>query len=284
MSPDAVSAAVRGLGFVLLFQSCGAVLFLALFGRKLERSVRPIWRLALTAALCGCVAVGAHLLLDATRLTGEFASLFDVDMQRLSLATAGAASRLLQMAALLAAACGLWMRTSAGWPLALGGAFIAVAAFLLAGHTATHPGRAVLAPVLLLHLLAVAFWFGSLWPLGLAVRRESPSVAAIALAAFSRWAIWLVPALAAAGIVLVLGIAQGLPRFDEPYGALILAKLLAFAVLMGLASLNKFRLVPGIDRGQRSAAHALQASMAIEAAIIVGVLATTAVLTSFYSP
>ena len=284
MSTDAASAAVRGLAFVLLFQACGAQFFLALAGRALDRSVRPIRRVALTTALCGCVLLGAHLMLDAARLTGNYAGMFDSDMQRVSLTTAGAAAQVLQMAALLAVAFGMWTQGPIGRAVALGGAFIAITAFLLAGHTSTHPWRAILALLLLLHLLAVAFWFGSLLPLGIALHRESPRVAALALAAFSRWAIWLVPLLAAVGIALVLGIAQGVPRFDEPYGALILAKLVAFAVLLGLAGLNKLRFVPAVERGQQSASYALQTSMAVEAAILVGVLATTAVLTSFYSP
>ena len=284
MSPDVASAAIRGLAFALLFQACGAVFFLALFGRMVDRSARPIRRLALTAALCGCAVVGIHLLLDASRMTGEYAGMFDTDMQRFALATPGAVARMLQMAALLAIAYGVWKWPSAGGPTALMGALIAVAAFLLAGHTATHPWRPILAPLLLVHLLVVAYWFGSLLPLYLALRRESASVAAEVVAAFSRRALWLVPVLALAGIALVLGIARGLPRFDEPYGALILAKSSAFAVLMGIAGLNKLRLVPALARGQQSARIGLQASIAIEAAILVGVLATSAVLTTFYSP
>lgn len=284
MSPDVASAAVRGLAFVLLFQACGAVIFLASFGRRLDRSVRPIRRLALTTALAGCAALGAHLLLDAARLTGEYAGIFDADMQRVAMATAGATARMLQMMAMLAIVCGLCAVGSVGRWLALAGALLALGAFLLAGHTATHPWRMILAPLLLLHLLVVAFWFGALLPLGLALRRESSRVAATVLSAFSRLALWLVPMLAAAGLALLLGIVRGVPGLDEPYGQLILVKLSAFAVLMGLAALNKLRLVPALERGVPSATHALQASMAVEAAIIVGVLATTAVLTSFYSP
>ena len=289
MSPDVASAAIRGLAFALLFQACGAVFFLALFGRMVDRSARPIRRLALTVALCGCAVVGIQLLLDASRMTGEYAGLFDTDMQRLALTTPGAVARMLQMAALLAIAYGMWKWPSAGSPTAGGptalmGALIAAAAFLLAGHTATHPWRPILAPLLLVHLLVVAYWFGSLVPLYLALRRESAGVAADVVAAFSRLALWLVPVLALAGIALVLGIARGIPPFDEPYGALILVKASAFAVLMGIAGLNKLRLAPAIARGQQSARNALQAFIAIEAVIIVGVLVTTAVLTTFYSP
>ena len=278
------SAAIRGLAFALLFQACGAVFFLALFGSMIDRSAPPIRRLALTAALCGFAVVGIHLLLDASRMTGEYAGLLDTDMQRFALTTPAAVARMLQMAALLAIAFGMWTWQSAGGPIALMGALIAVAAFMLAGHTATHPWRLILAPLLLLHLLVVAYWFGSLVPLCLALRRESANVAADVVAAFSRRAIWLVPVLALAGIALLLGIVRGIPRFDEPYGALILAKASAFAVLMGIAGLNKLRLVPAMARGQQSARNALQASIAIEAVIIVGVLVTTAVLTTFYSP
>jgi putative copper resistance protein D len=284
MSVDVAAATIRGLAFVLLFCACGGVMFLTLFGSLLERSAQSIRRLASMAALSGAAALGCHLLLDAARLTGEYAGSLDPDMQRLALRTAGAASRAVQIVGLLVLACGTWAKASPGRRIALGAAMLVLAAFLLAGHTVAHEWRVLLAPLLLLHLVAVAYWFGSLLPLCVTLRLETAAVAAAVLRKFSRVAVWLVPTLAAAGAMLVLAIARGLPRFDEPYGALILTKIAAFVLLMGVAGLNKLRLAPAIERGQRSARNALQASLAIEAVIMIGVLGTTAVMTSFFSP
>jgi putative copper resistance protein D len=63
-----------------------------------------------------------------------------------------------------------------------------------------------------------------------------------------------------------------------------MVKLAGFAVLMGLAALNKWRLGPAISRGDGTALVKFRRSVAAEAWLIVAVLAATAVMTLFFSP
>jgi putative copper export protein len=116
------------------------------------------------------------------------------------------------------------------------------------------------------------------------LKRESLPIVSEVLALFSRTASWLVLLLAAAGGLLFLLLTHGSAEFSQPYGTLILVKAAAFLLLMGLAGLNRLRLVPLVATGQVGAVRSLQWSVSGEAVILVGVLGATAVLTSFYSP
>jgi len=72
--------------------------------------------------------------------------------------------------------------------------------------------------------------------------------------------------------------------FTRTYGQLLLAKITLFAVLMGLAAGNRWRFGPGIAVGKAAAAQQFRRTVATEYLLICGVLAVTAVMTTFYSP
>jgi len=283
MSPDLLSVIVRSAGFVFLFQTAGAALFAALFASRLTASAGNVRRLAIGSAWAGIFFVGAHLWLDAARMSGEFAGMLDSSMLRLALSSSSAAAQAMQMAGLLVIASGS-VSTRYGKVFGVLGALLAVSGFILTGHTSVHPWRVVLAPLLMLHLLIVAFWFGSLLPLWIVSQREPIALAATVLEKFSRLATWLVPLIALAGLIMAGIIARGVPPLAEPYGALLLTKLVAFAVLMGFAALNKWRLVPAMEVAQAQSLPALRRSMLAEFCLIVGVLAVTATMTTFFSP
>jgi putative copper export protein len=159
---------------------------------------------------------------------------------------------------------------------------MAIGGFLITGHTSTHGLRGVLEPLLALHLLVVAFWFGSLVPLALVVRLESRAVAAALLVRFSVIAGWLVPLILIAGLTMAWLLAGSFAVLRKPYGELLLVKLGGFGVLMVLAAYNKWRLTRSF--AQAGSDLALRRSMAAEYLLIIAVLAVTAVLTAFYSP
>jgi copper resistance protein D len=225
-----------------------------------------------------------HLALEAARLSGSYSGMFDTAMWGLVLGSSGAKACAVQVVGLAAIALGALRRGKTYRVLAVVGAVATAAAFLLTGHTSVSEWRADLAPILLIHLLIVAFWFGSLLPLHAVLRQETNAVAAAVLQQFSGKALLLVPFIAVAGVRLLLGIAHGLPDFRAPYGALILAKVAGFVLLMGLAAWNKVILVPAVTAGKPGASGILQWSILAECSLLVAVLAATAVMTSFYSP
>lgn len=284
MSMDGVSALLRTLGFMLLFQAAGAVLFVALAGKLLDRSKPAIQRVQLWSAVAAVAVLVLHLALEAARLAGDYAGIVDPTLQAMVLSTGNALAHAVQVIGLAAIALGALRRGAGQSPLALAGAVATVSAFLLTGHTSVHAWRPALGALLLIHLLFVAYWSGSLLPLYAALRLESGAVAVAVVKRFSSVAIWLVPAIAVAGVLLLLAIANGLPDFRKPYGALILAKCLGFSLLIALAALNRNRLTPSLEAGRVAARRHLQRTILAETMVMASVLAVTAVMTGFYSP
>jgi putative copper export protein len=65
---------------------------------------------------------------------------------------------------------------------------------------------------------------------------------------------------------------------------LLIAKAVGFAVLMGLAAANKWRLGPALVHGPVQSGQWFRRSVAAEYVLIAAVLTITAVMTSFFSP
>jgi putative copper export protein len=277
-----VSVTLRALGFVALFQAAGTAFFLTLFGGQLTESGSGIRRLGLFAASGGILLVVAHLSLDAARMAGEYTGLWDGDLQRRAWMSTNGAAQLLQAFGLLWVAVGL--RRGGKLALATAGGVLALIALLLTGHTSVNALRWLLAPLLAVHLLIVAFWFGALAPLYSVTQRESINVAAKVVARFSAIAGWLVPCIALAGLGMALVLVPDLSVLRRPYGLLLLGKLGGFGLLMILAAFNKWRLTPALSAGATSSLPALRRSIVAEFLLIVLVLGLTATLTTFYSP
>lgn len=282
--PDILSAALRALSFVLLLQAAGVAFFLALFGRFLSSSSRLIRHLGQGSAALGLVAVAGHFALEAPRMGGEMSGLWRLPLQEVALHSSVGVASGLKVIGLAIMACGLGREGELANTASMAGAMIAVLAFLFTGHTSINPDRWMLAPLLGTHLLIVAFWFGALPPLYAASKRESPILAAKLLERFSTAAGALVPLIFLAGVAMAVILVPGMNTLRQPYGELLLAKVAGFAVLMGLASLNKWRLAPAIASGGKPALVALRRSLAAEYVLITGVLTVTAIMTAFFSP
>src|SRR5688572_5207536 len=83
MGVDAISALVRGLSFVALFQAAGVAIFLALFGRRLADTSHRVRSLGFVSAIAAIVLVAAHYALEAARMAGELAGVLDGSLQQL---------------------------------------------------------------------------------------------------------------------------------------------------------------------------------------------------------
>ena len=282
MAVDIVAIVVRALGFVAMLQAVGIFIFTVLFGSQARTLSHELRSTAKWIAVAGLLLVGFHQLLEAARMTGTLDGILEASLQRRALLSdVGLANgmRVAGMLALIAATT--WSRRSQVVGL-LGGLLVA-GSFAATGHTSINPLRAVLAPLLALHLWVVAFWFGALWPLYRVTRLEPP-MAAVIVDRFSRLAIWMVPAIALAGLVLAVAIVPRWEALRTPYGLLLSGKLLGFVLLMGLAALNKLRLGPALAQGSQTAGSALRSSLVVEFVLIATVLAVTATMTAMFSP
>jgi putative copper resistance protein D len=168
--------------------------------------------------------------------------------------------------------------------LAIFGTLLTLVSFLLVGHTTMHAHRGVLALLLFIHLLGIAFWLGALGPLIEVLKRETAPRAAAAVTSFSRVATWVVPVLFTAAVGIAVQLLPGVGALLTPYGALLLTKLALFACLLLLASLNKWRLAPRVAQGDATAMTRLQRVIRAEQILIIAVLLVTSFMTSWLSP
>ncbi|MGD9841508.1 MAG: copper resistance D family protein [Steroidobacteraceae bacterium] len=284
MSVDTVSVVIRALSFVALFQAAGVYLFMLIQGQQQPESELSIRRLGRNSALIGILLVGAHQLLGAARMTGEVAGLSDLSMHMLALKNSAGATNILRLLALLLIATTILRHQPLAKAAGITAATLVVMSFILTGHTSSAPQRWILAPLLLLHLWVAAFWFGSLWPLYRVSTNETAQVAANLIAQFSRIASWLVPSIAIAGVMMALMLLPNMNTLLTPYGMLLVVKAITFAVLMGFAAVNKWRLGPAIATGDARAMKLFKTSLAFEYALICVALTATAVMTGLFSP
>jgi putative copper export protein len=289
VNPDALAIAVRALALICLYQAAGAAFFVALFKRHSPLVLERVCRLGALTAVIGIVLVLLLPPLDAARMAGDFAGARDAALLRLALRSSRGDAHGWQLAGLTLVAVGLWFHRANGvavWTLSIAvtGAALAAVALTLTGHTSVNPMRAWLAPLLAVHLLVAAFWFGALWPLWLIVKHETAAVAGAVLRRFSQIAIWLVPGLALAGLGMGFLLIDSWSVFTRAYGLILIAKATVFSLLLLLAALNRWRFTPALAPAPAAARGALRRSIVAEYLLIAGVLAMTAVLTSLYSP
>ena len=284
MRPDTVSVILRGASFIALFQAAGMAIFLAMFGRRLELSSAQLKRITRLSALAAAAFLIGQYLMEAARMADAMAGIVDPSLQMMAMHSMSSAVLGVRLVGLLVIAFAAGRQRDIGATLGVVGAVLIGGSFMLIGHIAAHPLRWALAPVLTVHVMIVAFWFGALIPLYVACRREPPAIAGQVTAAFSKVAMWLVPGIVVAGVAMACVLIPNLGVFRTGYGLSLLAKFLAFVVLMGIASLNKSRLGPAIYTGEKCALRSFRRSLGFEYVLIAAVLCITAVMTTFYSP
>jgi putative copper export protein len=279
---DGLWLALRAAGFILLVQAGGTVLFRAWFAPQLgAQAAQDLKAYALHLTLAALALVIAQGLLEPVYLAGAWEGLADPALRRLALASPGGVVLWLRFMGLGTLALALW-RAHPG--LALPAALVALGSFLVSGHTLVDPHRVLLLPLLALHVGAAAFWFGALGCLRRPVLAAAGASYVALLQRFSARALWLVPLLALAGVLLAATLLPDWAALGRPYGLLLVMKATLFAVLMALAALNRQRLVPALSLGQPSAAARLRMTLRAEYLLVLAVLAVTACMTGAFSP
>ena len=178
---------------------------------------------------------------------------------------------------------------------------IALATLAWTGHGAMDEGATGWVHLVadILHLLAAGAWIGALLGLTLLVTRAPSRVGAThlrlthrALHGFGLVGTIVVGTIVVTGLVngwLLVGAGNLLNLPSTRYGQLLLAKLALFGAMLGLASLNRFRLMPAFERSIAAADHrgalgTLRRSLAVEAACAVAILALVSWLGTLEPP
>lgn len=274
-----VYAAARVVTYGASLLTAGLVIFALLFRR--HAVVASPYLAVLLSASIAAVSTILGLGLQALILGGAAAFLAPADFSTFLApgTTVSALLRLDGLALLLAAAAWQWSLPVLG-PL---GAVMVTASFAFTGHTA--PWDSLwLSGLLVLHLLAIAFWAGAFWPLLVATRHPDRNGVAQLMIAFSGVATVIVPLLVGAGLVMAWRLVGSWSALvTTAYGLTLSAKILIVAGMLGLAALNKWRFVPALRQGA-DASERLRRSILGEAALAGAVFVATAVLTSVPPP
>ena len=275
----AILAKATAYGAALL--AMGGALFSVIFAERAEASVlRLARRLAVAAALVGLAVLAIRFGIRAARISGMgFEGATDPIMLGFvwesPLGTAATSRGLGELAilAILVPRIGQW--------IALAGSLAVAISFAQVGHALGEP-RVALAVLLVLHLLAAAFWVGALIPLRQAAL--APAGADL-LHYFGNLAAGGVAALILAGTSLAWLLSGSTTAlFGTAYGLALLAKVAIVAVLLSFAAWNKVRLVPALRSEKPGAAHALRRSISMEMLAVVLILLATATITSVTTP
>lgn len=154
--------------------------------------------------------------------------------------------------------------------------------FVPAGHTQKE-GLAE-QTALLLHLMAVGVWVGSLLPLywltaSLEDRRQE---CVDRLRTFGQLGNSLVLVLLIGGFWMLLRLPDGQNPLDTTWGGSLLFKMALVALMLALAAQNKFRLVPALAAGEPAAAFRM--TLIFELVFAFLILVITAAVTSYTTP
>jgi putative copper resistance protein D len=281
---DALVIALRAIGFVALFQAAGAALFLALYAPHVPRvSADRLRALARIAALIALTAAVLHYVLTPARMAGDFGSTFNPELESLLLRSSSGGAHIVRVVGLAILLLSLDRASRLNTWAGCAGAGLALLSFALMGHTVIHPQRWIMAPLLLIHVVVAAVWLGALAGLYLTAS-EQGSASGPLVARFSAHATSAVPAIFVCGFLMSVLFIRSWAELATPYGAMVLGKSLAFAVLMALAAQNKWRFGPRLLAGDANAAPVLTRTIKWEWAVIVVVVAATAIMTSLYAP
>ena len=278
------TVAVKAVAYLATLTSAGSALVLASLSAPDDDTRRMVRRLGLAGAVLAGAASVALIPLGAAYLAGgSWSGAMDATLTGMVLEGPAGTSLAVHLAG-LAVISGFFIAATAPRFVAFAGAAVVCASFAFRGHVLTEP-RVLLAVLVTAHLLGLAFWIGALAPLHRMAGRADPVCAGAAADEFGRRARWVVLALAmAGGVVLVLLAGNPLDALASPYGRLFTVKLALFALLLGLAAVNRLRLTPALLAGDAGAAARLRRSIGLEFAAVSAILVTTATLTTIASP
>jgi copper transport protein len=157
------------------------------------------------------------------------------------------------------------------------GALLLLMSQTLTGHVVSAEPRWLVITVISAHLLAGAYWIGSLWPLIIVLRKSDQATAAQTVRRFARLAIAAVLVLVVAGATVTAVQVQELAELTRTnYGMVWLAKIVGVCGLLLLAAYNKFRLTPALANGSPHAPGRLVRAIRLELIVAAAVVSATA--------
>lgn len=275
---DAWAAASR-----LLLYLCTAMTLGLIFCNWLSQQHRlssPLNRpgQALIFGLGAFSVVSSYLLLVGSMAMAGFWGMFDPELLQFLWPEAAGSALRLQLPAfiLLLLSVLLRKRKQLTWLLQSSALLLLLLGFMQGGHLQRF-GLIGQLP-LLLHLICVGLWVGSLPLLWRQCRQSSTARLHALLHHFGQIMVVVLLLLLLSGAsMLWLLLSEPKQLWTTPYGCLLLVKIALVTVLLSLGALNKLRLVPALQ--QQANPKRLRAAIGVEMLLAGAILTITALVT-----
>ena len=284
------SLATKALALLATAGVVGGFFSLWLVQRRQFQLPAVLQRYVLVCAVLGLIALPLFLLVQIGGINQSGVSgMFDATITNIVLHSSLGTAVQVRWLGFVLAALAWWLlsvnanaaaRQRVGTALAVVAVVLLGVSLALTGHVAT---LSIIARVLLvLRVLMVFLWIGSLYPLlRLSSALPLPQVATL-MQDFGRIAMVIVMLLLLAGVMLALFLLRAPGVLSTPYGHALLLKLALVGVLLLLAAINNLALVPRLET--HATLPRLQSSIRREIVVALLIVMITTWLTTMVGP
>jgi putative copper resistance protein D len=275
-----INPLIRVAIYLTTFGAVGTILFNLHFKQYLSvDGFAYCHRLIKRSSIVGALIAAASFLSVAGNMGGDFLSAFDTPMLQLALESKAGIAALTSVLGFFFTLA--WGRKITRWRVSATvlGAYVILFSFVMLGHSSRE--GVVTQILLIVHLIGVSFWLGSLLPFRHICQSAEKHNLHLIAHRFGLFAVAYVGILVLAGSVFSLILLGGLlPLISTAYGNVLLTKLAVVSLLMMLGALNKFRLVPLLLEDELLGAKRLRSSVQFEIVLAFIVLLLTSLLTT----
>jgi putative copper resistance protein D len=219
------------------------------------------------------------ILSVAGNLGGDLASVFDLLMLQLAIESKSGVGYLTAFVGFAVMLISHNLKANANVVGLIIGSIAVLFSFTLAGHSQL--GGVFTQFLLMVHLFGIAFWLGALLPFRWICLQDNTNNLGELAHRFGVFAMLYVGLLLGAGLgyaYMLLGEISLI--LTTSYGNLLLIKMLLVVALLSLAALNKFKLVPSLEKNHLQGVRQFQSSVKLEIILVLIILIGSSLLTT----
>lgn len=271
---------LKALLYLSLLGTVGTLLFSLHFNKYQSLAgVRYCQSLIKKSASLGIIVSLGTFFSVAGNMGGDFVSAIDMIMLRLAFESKLGLASLIALLGFVILRVTNKSTSQLGFVISLIGLILVLLSFVISGHS-TKDGF-VTQTLLLIHLVGISYWLGSLLPLSWMCISDDDENLHIITHRFGVLAIGYIMALMISGFIFAYHlIGSFYALINTSYGNVLLAKLVAVFLILSLGALNKFKLVPLLIKNPTVGAKRLRSSVNFEILLALIILGFSSLLTT----
>ena len=279
---DFLNPILRLIFYFASFGTLGTPLFIMHF-KKISTSklLCHCENIILKSALIGVLISLILFLSVAGNIGGDVTSVFDKSSLKLSMTSKAGIATIISLIGFLTVI--ISRNWHSNWKISVSiiGNILILQSFLMIGHSSR--GGLITQLLLLIHLIGISYWLGALLPFRRLCTTSETGTLLVIAHRFGVFAIGYVLVLVLAGFGFTYEVLGGItPLIYTSYGNTLLVKISFVTLLLLLAALNKFRIVPLLKQNSHLAIKKLRISIHFEMVFASIVLILTSLLTTSF--